>query len=64
MKFKAFNPNRALSACGNYEIRGAMTNESRKFYNAWHVPTGTHIEASFEKAKVISACDAHALKAV
>jgi hypothetical protein len=63
--FKSIKRNVAVSACGRYEIRAAAVNElesARKFYNAWRVADGKHIEASFDKKLVIAACVSDAAK--
>lgn len=63
MKFKTVKQNVAQSDCGRYEIRAASldgTARAKKFYNAWFIPDGKHIDASFDKKLVIAACITHA----
>lgn len=62
MKFHPVTSARALSACGNYELRAARNIDGRAFYNGWHVPTDKHIEASYDKELVKAACMAHSAK--
>lgn len=62
MKFRRKTSTVAVSECGQYEIRMARTVDGRVFHNAWHVPTEKHIEASFDRAVVKRACEAHAKK--
>lgn len=61
MKWSAHSKrNEAMSNTG-YLIRWA-TNTQGTFFNAW-APSGKHVEASYDKAKVKAACDEHFSKA-
>jgi hypothetical protein len=62
MKWKKLSSVTAISECGRYEVRIARLSTGKPFYNAWHIPTNKHIEASFDKAIVKAACEAHAEK--
>lgn len=62
MNFRRLNRTHALSDCGNYEIRIARGAEGRPFHNAWHIPSGKHIDASYDREHVKRACREHAEK--
>lgn len=61
MNFRRLNRDRALSECGNYELRAAKS-EHGAFYNAWHLPTDKHIDASYSSELVKRSCREHAAK--
>lgn len=57
--FHKVTSTRALSDCGDYELRAAKNSDGRPFYNGWHVPIDKHIEASYDKEYVKAACQRH-----
>lgn len=61
MNFRRHGRNLAISECGNYEIRIAYTATGKAFHNAWHVPTGKHIDAGYDREAVKGTCVRHSL---
>ena len=50
------------SDCGCYEIKHSRDPHRGDFYNAWHVPTGKHVDADRQREVVRKSCERHAAK--
>lgn len=60
MKWRKSGEYIAVSDCGTYEVRKSVDKFRGEFFNAWHLPTGKHVEASHQRRIVAEACRMHA----